>query len=140
MSSELKVGDVMTKNVIVIDKGSPLSDAAKMMRKHDVGSIVVVDGKSAVGIITERDVIHKVIAAGKDVTKLKVDEVMSRPLRVVKPTAGIEDAAKAMKGNKVKRLPVINEKKELIGILSEGDIARLLPSIVDLIEERDLAK
>ncbi len=140
MGSELKVGDVMTKNVIVISKGSPMADVAKMMRKHDVGAIVVVDGKSAVGIITERDIVHKIIAAGKDVTKQKVDDIMSKPLRVVKPTASIEEAAKAMKGNKIKRLPVINENKELIGILSEGDIARLLPSIVDLIEERDLAR
>ncbi len=140
MSSELKVGDVMTKKVIVIDKGSSLTEAAKIMRKHDIGSIVVVEGKAAIGIITERDIVHKVLAAGKDPLKMKVDEVMSRPLRVVKPTASLEEAAKAMKGNRIKRLPVINEQKELIGILSEGDLARLLPSVVDLIEERALLK
>lgn len=140
MSSELRVGDVMTKNVIVIARGSPLSDAAKMMKKHDIGSIVVVEGKSAVGIITERDIVHKAVAVGKDVSRLKVDEAMSRPLRVVNPTASLEEAAKAMKGNRIKRLPVINDKKELIGILSEGDLARLLPSVVDLIEEKALIR
>lgn len=136
MSSELKVGDVMTKMVIVIERGSPLIDAAKMMKKHDIGSIVVVDGRNAVGIITERDIVHKVLATGKDPSKIKVDEVMSRPLRVVQPGTSLEEAAKAMKNNRIKRLPVINESKELIGIVSEGDLARLLPSIVDLIEER----
>ncbi len=140
MSSELKVGDVMTKEVIVIGTGSPLSDVAMMMKKHDVGSVIVVDGKTALGIITERDIVHKVVAGKKDISKVKVDAVMSKPLRVVKPTASIEEAAKAMKSNRIKRLPVINERKELIGILSEGDLVRLLPSIVDLIEERDQVK
>lgn len=136
MSSELKVGDIMTKKVIVIDKGSPLVDAAKLMKKHDIGSIIVVNGKTAIGIITERDIVRKVIAQAKDASKIKVEEVMSKPLRVIRPTASIEEAARAMKSNRVKRLPVINDKKELIGILSEGDLARLLPSVVDLIEEK----
>lgn len=140
MGSELKVGDVMTKNVIVIDKGSPLIAVAKLMKKRRIGSIVVVEGKNAIGIITERDIVHKVLAAEKDVTKVKVDNVMSRPLRVVKPNASLEEAARAMKNNKIKRLPVINDKKELIGIISEGDIARLLPSIIDLIEEKALIR
>lgn len=136
MGSELRVGDVMTKNVIVIGRGTPLVAAAKIMKKHNIGSIVVVEGKSAIGIITERDIVHKALATGKDPAKTKVDDVMSRPLRVVKPTASLEEAARAMRGNRIKRLPVINAKKELIGILSEGDIARLLPSVIDLIEER----
>ncbi|MFA5077700.1 MAG: CBS domain-containing protein [Candidatus Micrarchaeia archaeon] len=140
MSSELRVGDVMTKNVIVIATGSPLTDAARMMKRCNIGSIVVVEGKKALGIITERDIVHKVIATGKDLKKVTVDDAMSRPLRVIKPTASLEEAAKAMKGNKIKRLPVVNERKELIGILSEGDIARLLPSVVDLIEERALLR
>lgn len=136
MSSELKVGEIMTKNVIVIEKGSSLVDAARLMKKHDVGCIIAVDGKRALGIITERDIVHKVIAANKDVSKMKVDDAMSKPLRVITPTATLEEAAKAMKGNRIKRLPVINDAKELVGILSEGDLARLLPSVVDLIEER----
>lgn len=140
MSSELKVGDIMTKKVIVIDKGSPLADAAKMMEKHNIGSIIVVDGKRAIGIITERDIVRKVIAQGKDPSKINVDSIMSKPLRVIRPTAIIEEAAKAMKNNKVKRLPVINDNNELIGIISESDLTRLLPSVVDLIEERSLLK
>ncbi|MEW6528446.1 MAG: CBS domain-containing protein [Candidatus Micrarchaeota archaeon] len=140
MSSELKVGDVMTKTVIMLDKGSPLPKAAKLMKEYDVGSILIVDEKNAIGIITERDIIHKAIALDKDILKLKVDNVMSKPLRVIKPDITLEDAAKVMKDNKIKRLPVVNNHNELIGILSEGDLARLLPSVIDLIEERDIAQ
>jgi CBS domain-containing protein len=136
MGSELKVGDVMTKKVIVIPRGSQVTDAAKVMKKNGIGCVVVVDEKKAVGIITEGDIVVKAVAAGKDLKKMKVQDIMSKPLRVVKPSMSLEDAARTMKANKIKRLPVVNEKKELIGILSEGDIARLVPSIVDLVEER----
>lgn len=140
MSSELKVGDVMKKNVIVIPNGSPLANAAKMMKKYDIGCIVVVNKKKAVGIITERDIVHKIVARDKNISKTKVNDVMSKPLRVIRSTTSVEEAAITMKNNGIKRLPVINNKKELIGILSEGDLARLLPSVVDLIEERALIK
>ncbi len=140
MSSELRVGDVMTKTVIMLNKGSPLSEAAKLMKRYDVGSILIVNGRNAIGIITERDIVHNAIAMDKDISKMNVDDVMSKPLRVINPTASLEDAANAMKTNKIKRLPVINNQKELIGILSEGDLARLLPSVIDLIEERNIAQ
>lgn len=140
MSSDLRVGDVMTKNVIILDKDRSLVEAAKIMKKHSIGSIVVTEEKRAVGMITERDIVCKAIAAEKNISQLKVSDIMSKPLRVINPTTTLEEAAKAMKNNEIKRLPVINAKKELIGILSEGDLARLLPSIVDLIEERALLK
>ena len=61
---------------------------------------------------------------------------MSKPLRVVKPETTLEQAATAMRENKIKRLPVVNDKNELIGILSEGDIMRIFPSVIDLVEEK----
>lgn len=143
MGSELRVGDLMTKKVVVIPLGMLVSDVAKSMKKHDIGSIIVVQqkgGKHAKGIITERDIVHKLIAKGKDPFKAKVDDIMSRPLRVVRPSTSLEDAAKALKDNKIKRLPVVNESNELVGILSEGDIMRIFPAIVDLIEERAAIK
>ena len=139
MGSELKVGDIMTKKVIVVPMGSGLLDTAKLMRKNEIGSIIVVEGaegKRARGIITERDIVHKVIAKNLDPYRSKVDDVMSKPLRVVKPETTIEEAAKAMRENRIKRLPVVNDDNELIGIISEGDIMKIFPIVVDLIEER----
>ncbi len=139
MGSELRVGDIMTKTVVVVPFGKTALDVAKLMKKNSIGSVIVVEdkeGKHAKGIITERDIVNKIIAKGEDPYKTKVEDIMSKPLRVVRPETTIEDAAKAMRENKIKRLPVVNDDNELIGVLSEGDIMKIFPVVVDLIEER----
>ena len=139
MGSELRVGDIMTNKVVTVPFGKTILEVAKLMKKNGIGSVIVVEdneGKHAKGIITERDIVYKLLAKGTDPYKSKVEDVMSRPLRVVKPDTTIEEAAKAMRENKVKRLPVVNDDNELIGILSEGDIMKIFPVVVDLIEER----
>jgi len=139
MGSELRVGDIMTAEVVVVPMKATLQEVAKLMDRHGIGSVIVVEdqkGKNAKGIVTERDIVRKVIAKGKDPSGCTVEQVMSRPLRVVRPDTSIEEAAKAMRENRVKRLPVINEQNELIGILSEGDIMKIFPVVVDLLEER----
>ena len=135
----MRVGDIMTKKVIVIPFGKTIHEVAKLMKKNSVGSVIVVqdkEGKHAKGIITERDVVYKILAKGSDPYKINAEDIMSKPLRVVRPDTTIEDAAKAMRENKIKRLPVVNDDNELIGILSEGDIMKIFPVVVDLIEER----
>ena len=112
MGSDLKVGDIMTKEVIIIPYGKNMQDVAKLMKKHEIGSVIVVDdstGKRAKGIITERDIIHKVLMKGKDPYKVNVEEIMSKPLRVIKAETSIEEAASAMKDNRIKRLPVVGD-------------------------------
>lgn len=129
----------MTKKVIVVPFGKTVLDVAKLMKRCSIGSVIVVEdkeGKRAKGIITERDIVYKVLSKGSDPYKAKVEEIMSKPLRVVRPDTTIEDAAKAMRENKIKRLPVVNDDNELIGLLSEGDIMKIFPVVVDLIEER----
>ncbi|MBI5046639.1 CBS domain-containing protein [Candidatus Micrarchaeota archaeon] len=138
MGSDLRVGDIMTNTVVVVPFGKTIQDVAKLMKRHSVGSVIVVEdkeGKHAKGIITERDIVYK-LAAGKDICNMIVEEIMSKPLRVVRPETTIEDASKAMKDNKIKRLPVVNEHNELIGVLSEGDIMKIFPAVVALLEER----
>jgi CBS domain-containing protein len=139
MGSELRVGDIMTKKVVVIPFGRTVLDVAKLMKKSNIGSVIIVQdkaGKHAKGIITERDIVYKAFAKGMDPREVTVEKIMSKPLRVVKPETTIEEAAKAMQENKIKRLPVVNEHNELIGILSEGDIMKIFPVVVDLLEER----
>ena len=139
MGSDLKVGDIMTKKVIIIPYGKNMQDVAKLMKKSEIGSVIVVEdtkSKRAMGIITERDVMHKVLTKGKDPYKTKVEEIMSKPLRVIKPETPIEAAAAAMRDNRIKRLPVVDEDSELIGLISEGDIMKIFPLVVDLIEEK----
>ena len=129
----------MTRKVVVVPLSETLVEVAKLMTKNSIGSVIVVldkEGKHAKGIITERDLVYKILAKGKDPMKVTAEQIMSKPLRVVRPETTIEDAAKAMRENKVKRLPVVNEDNELIGVLSEGDIMKIFPVVVDLLEER----
>lgn len=139
MGSDLKVGDIMTKKVVIVPYGKSISEAAKLMKKFNIGSVIVVEdvkNKKARGIITERDIVHKALTKEKDPYKTKVEEIMSKPLRVIKADTPLEDAAKAMRDNKIKRLPVLNEYNELVGIISEGDIMKIFPLVIDLIEEK----
>jgi len=139
MGTELRVGDIMTRKVVVVPFGKTVLEVARLMKKNLIGSVIVVEdkeGKHAKGIITERDIVYKILAKSEDPYKAKVEDIMSKPLRVVRPDTTIEDAAKAMRENKVKRLPVVNDANELIGVLSEGDIMKIFPVVVDLIEER----
>ena len=129
----------MTKKVVVIPFGKTILEVARLMKNKKIGSVIVVEdnqSKRAKGIITERDLVYKILAKGSDPYNIKAEDVMSRPLRVVRPNTSIEDAAKAMRENKIKRLPVVNDNNELIGLLSEGDIMKIFPVVVDLIEER----
>ncbi|MEM2909287.1 MAG: CBS domain-containing protein [Candidatus Bilamarchaeaceae archaeon] len=143
MGTDLKVGDIMTKKVIIIPYGKDISEAAKLMKRYSIGSVIVVEdekSKKARGIITERDIVYKVIAKRKDPYTTKVEEIMSKPLRVIRPDTPIEEASKAMRDNKIKRLPVVNEYNELLGIISEGDVTKIFPLVVDLIEEKAALK
>ncbi len=143
MGSDLKVGDIMTKKVIIIPYGKNMQDVAKAMDKNEIGSVIIVENeksKLAKGIITERDIVQKVILKGKDPYKTKVEDIMSKPLRVINPTTPIEEAASAMRDNRIKRLPVVNEDNELIGLVSEGDIMKIFPLVIDLIEEKAAMK
>ncbi len=139
MGSDLKVGDIMTKKVIIIPYGKDMQEAAKMMKRHEIGSVIIVEdekGRKARGIITERDIIHKVISKKKNPYDTTVEEVMSKPLRVIKAETTIEEAAQAMRDNRIKRLPVVNNENELVGLISEGDIMKIFPLVIDLIEEK----
>ncbi len=136
MGSDLKVGDIMKRNVITVNEKENVITVAKLMKEHDIGSIVVTKDKKAEGIITERDIIRKVVIRNKEPANISAGEVMTSPIMVIKPNVSIEDAAKVLKSHKIKRLPVINDKKEVIGIITEGDIMSIFPAVIDLIEEK----
>jgi CBS domain-containing protein len=136
MGSEVKVGDIMNRDVISIEASAPVTEVAKLMKKHEVGSVVVSKAKKAEGIITEKDIVYKVVIVGADASKVTAEKIMSKPLKVVTPETSVEEAAQAMKRYNLKRFPVVNDTNELVGMISEGDISRVLPSIIDLIEEK----
>ena len=133
---ELRVGDVMKKGVVTLQQTATVEEAAKVLKSNNIGSVLVLHKGNPVGIITERDIIVKVVAAGKDPGKVQLKSVMSSPLKAIGPEVGIEDCAKTLRDERVKRLPVVDKKGRLIGIISETDIVRVSPALFDIIRER----
>ena len=118
------VKDIMTKNVVTIDADKTVIEAAALMSQNDVGDLVIMEGNTPVGIITERDFVRRVLAEGKSVDT-KVSEVMTSPLKVIDSEAPIKEAARRMVKKGIRRLPVIKDNK-LVGILTAADFARHL--------------
>ena len=118
------VKDFMTRDVVTIDVQGSVLGAAELMHRRDVGDLVVMEGGVAKGIVTERDLVRRVMAQ-KKTYDTKVSEIMSSPLITVEEKTSIRDAARKMVKYKIRRLPV-TKKNELVGIIATSDFARHL--------------
>lgn len=119
----MKVKDVMHKGVTWVQPTTPLSTIARKMRKDDIGAIPVGEHDRLVGMVTDRDICCRGIGSGRDATKLTARQVMTRPILYCKADQDITSAIRIMKKAKVRRLPVINDKRRMVGMLSLGDIS-----------------
>jgi IMP dehydrogenase len=128
------VEEVMTPNVVTIDCSKTVYDACKVFTDKQVGSLVAVDKKIIVGIITERDAIEKVILGDKNPKKTKIRDVMSPHIRTIHALAPLEKAAQIMKDNKIKKLPVVLNN-EIVGIITETDLSRTIDAFSEAVEE-----
>jgi CBS domain-containing protein len=117
------VREIMTKKVDFIDPEASLSDASKIMREDDVGCLPVGENDRIIGMITDRDIVVRAVALGKDLTNLKVRDVMSKPIKYCFEEDPIEDLAQNLAKNQVHRLPVLNQDKRLVGIVSLSDLS-----------------
>ena len=132
--SILKVQDVMVREEIKVAGNLTIKEAAKLMNKHEIGCLIAVEKGKISGILTERDLMKRVVAKAKDASKLRVREVMTSPLIIVEPTMDLDEAVRLMFQMKIKKLPVI-ENKRLVGLLSLTDIARFQPQMMGLIKQ-----
>jgi CBS domain-containing protein len=129
--SEIIPQDRVVVTVDINDNPSAL-DVSKLMAKHRIGSIVVIEGnnKKPVGIITERDIIKKVSAQNRSADQVAVRHIMSSPLITVKSIDSVDTAAETIAENKIKRLVVLEQDGSMVGILSVSDIAKKLAKIL----------
>jgi len=118
-----KLKDVMTRDVEMVRPETDLSEAAKIMKSEGTGALPVCDGKKLRGIITERDIILRAIAEGKDLKTLTVSDVMSKRIHFCFDDEGLDVAADLMKSKKILRVVVLNRKKKFVGMVSIGDLA-----------------
>jgi CBS domain-containing protein len=119
----MKIEKIMVRNVITLQTDASAYDAVKLMNKNRIGCLVVVYNGEIVGILTERDMLERVLEECKDPKETRVSEIMTRKVIVGKPDMQLIEATRLMFEEKVKKLPVV-EGKQLIGLITLTDIAR----------------
>jgi CBS domain-containing protein len=124
----LKAANVMVREVVTIDEKASVKEAANIMNQFEIGSVITTRRGKPIGIITERDLLKRIVSEGRNAEKTKVKEIMSSPLVVISPDTDLEEAACLMFEKKIKKLPV-TEKNRLVGMLSLTDIARVQPMV-----------
>jgi CBS domain-containing protein len=134
MASVVLVRDVMSKDVKVVRSDTTEKEVVATMNKFNIGSIIVMQSDKPVGIITERDVLRKIIELSLALETQTARHVMTSPITTINETASIEEAAKLMAKKKIKRLPVMNDGK-LVGILTYTDIVFKVPTLLSVLEE-----
>ncbi len=118
-----RVRDVMTPDPECVSSNDSIRDAARIMKNTDTGVVPVVDGKKIVGLITDRDIVVRCIADGNDVSKASVNDVMTKSVRKVDVDAPIDQVVELMSSAQIRRVPVVNQNDELVGIVSMRDLA-----------------
>jgi len=125
----IEINEIMVDNVITIGKGAKLEEAVRLMNKHEIGCLVVLENGRPAGIITERDLLKRVLARSKELGEIEVAEVMSKRLVTVGPDVEVEQAAKLMCNKRIKKLPVVRKGK-LLGLVTLTDILRIQPQLI----------
>ena len=118
----MKIQDIMTKEVFVAGPGQSIREAAKIMAEYDTGALPVGDDDRLLGVITDRDIAVRAVALGKSLDT-PVSEVMSREILYCFEDEDVEHVTRNMGDNRVRRLPVMNRQKRLVGIVSIGDLS-----------------
>ena len=132
----VQVKDIMSSPVQTVLEHDSIEQAAKKMIANDLGSIIVTDAQgNPVGIITERDIVARVVAENRVPRKVKAEAAMSRPVRITTPEADIKEAAESMRDHNIRRLAVMDEGR-MIGIVSSKDIVEITPALLELISEK----
>jgi CBS domain-containing protein len=118
-----KVREVMTDNPRCVTPDTLVSEAARLMKSEDVGSLPILEGEKVTGVITDRDIVIRAVAEEKDPRGMPVREVASRELVTIRPDEDLSEALKLMASYQVRRLPVVDEDNTLVGVLAQADIA-----------------
>ncbi|MEM2760392.1 MAG: CBS domain-containing protein [Nitrososphaerales archaeon] len=132
---EEPVGKFIHKKIVMLESDQTVEKAAKTMRDEQIGSILVSEKGEVTGIVTERDILYKVVAGGKDSSRLKLKDIMSKPLVFIDSSSKVKEAIALMAKNNIRRL-VVREDKKVIGVISQravvGDLHKMDISIAEI--------
>ncbi|HEY0970318.1 MAG TPA: CBS domain-containing protein [Gemmatimonadales bacterium] len=123
----MKAREIMTKNPRTVTPDTRLQEAARLMQSENVGLIPVVEGKDSgnlVGVVTDRDIAVRVVAEGRDPSSVSVRDVMSSNVRTCREDANVDDVMEVMGSEQVRRVPIVDERGGLVGIVAQADVVR----------------
>lgn len=134
MNIEVPVMEVMSRTPVTITQDKSISEAAALMREKDVSSLIVVEGNRVIGIVTENDMVHKVVAKDLLPSNLKVRDIMTTQVISIHPHDEVKRAAKMMSENDIRRL-VVTDNSDLKGLVTENDILKIWPELIEVTRE-----
>ncbi len=127
----MKIKDIMTREIACVDAKSMASDAAKKMKDQNVGTVLVVDENQLKGLVTDRAITTRAVAEEKDPRSVPVTDIMTKDIVGCSEDDDLFDVLKTMGENQVRRLPVVNDESQLVGVVSMSDIAQQMRSGLD---------
>lgn len=134
MDTKVTVHDAMTPNVLAVDPKTSVAEAAHLMTKFKIGCLIVKSNSQPEGLITESDIIRKVVSKDFKASDITIGEVMSKNLISIDPGSELNEAARTMARNNIRRLPVVNNGI-LVGILTSSDVLMVSPELTEILVE-----
>ncbi|DAC72507.1 MAG TPA: inosine-5-monophosphate dehydrogenase [Thermoplasmata archaeon] len=134
MSKDVLVKEVMKTKPVIVQPFVNVLEAARIMKHNKIGNVIISEVNHPIGILTESDIIKKVVCEGKNAQDVLVEEVMSSPIVVAEPYITLHEALKIMGKCNIRRLPVV-ENSQLVGIITQRDISRLSPALTEIAHE-----
>lgn len=120
----MKVKEVMTPKVSFVAPDAPITEIARKMRDEDIGAMPIAENDKLVGMVTDRDIVIRALADGADIKAMRVREVMSPKILYCTEDQTVEDVLENMGEEQIRRLPVVNRDKRLVGVVSLGDLSQ----------------
>ena len=118
------IREAMTPNPSTVQPTTSIVEAAQVMKSEDAGVVPVVEGEQLIGMLTDRDIVIRIIAEGRDANSTTVGDIASRQLVTIDPQQEIDEAVRLMSQHQVRRLPVVEEDGRLVGVIAQADIAQ----------------
>ena len=134
MNKDVLVKEVMKTKPVIVQPFTTVLEAARIMKQNKIGNVIVSEINHPIGILTESDIMKKVVCEARNPQEVTVEEVMSTPIIIAEPYISLQEALKIMGKCNIRRLPIV-ENNELVGIITQRDISRLSPALTEISQE-----
>lgn len=135
MPGSISVADAMSTRPITVPRHMPIDECARLMKRHDVGSVIVGTDSIFIGLVTEQHIVHRVIANGSNGTDRIVADIMDTDVLTVHPSTDLAEAMRLMTKHRTRHLPVLDEGK-LVGFLTIKDLLAIQPTLIEIFMQR----